>query len=72
MLTHKIACTASRFWIGRIMDTEGVEKHLSEDFVFFAIFDQGRNFLKRWTGRTGRVCGEFVKVDHRFKREDKK
>ena len=54
------------------MDTEGVEKHLSEDFVFFAIFDQGRNFLKRWTGRTGRVCGEFVKVDHRFKREDKK
>jgi len=67
MLTDKIACTASKFWIGRIMDMEGVEKHLSEDFVFFAIFDQGRSFLKRWTGRTGRVCNEYVKVNHRWK-----
>ena len=64
MLTHRIACTASRFWIGRIENLKGEEKHLSEDFVFFSIFDQGRHFLKMWTGRSGRVCDEYVKVEH--------
>lgn len=67
MLTHRQACTASRFWVGIIMDRDGNEKHLSEDFVFFAIFDQGRFLLDLWTGRSGRVCSEFVKVEHRLK-----
>ncbi len=66
MLTHRNACTASRFWVGNIIDKDGVEKHLSEDFVFFAIFDQGRFLLDLWTGRSGRVCDEFVKVEHRI------
>jgi hypothetical protein len=64
MLTHRHACTASRFWVGNIYDQDGVEKHLSEDFVFFAIFDQGNHFFKRWTGRRGRVCDEYVKTKH--------
>jgi len=64
MLTSKSACTASKFWVGNIYTPEGVEKHLSEDFVFFAIFDQGKHPLKIWTGRTGRSCEEYVKVKH--------
>lgn len=64
MLTHQHACTASRFWVGNIYTADGVEKHLSEDFVFFAIFDQGSWPLKNWTGRSGRVCKEYVKVRH--------
>ncbi len=66
MLTHRNACTASRFWVGNIIDENGVEKHLSEDFVFFAIFDQGKMLFKLWTGRSGRTCREFVKVEHRL------
>ena len=66
MLTHKHACTASKFWVGIIYDKEGTEKHLSEDFVFFSIFDQGRHLFEIWTGRSGRVCDEFVKVEHRL------
>ena len=64
MLTHRHACTASRFWVGNIIDQKGVEKHLSEDFVFFAIFDQGGFLFKMWTDRKGRVCDEYVKVRH--------
>jgi len=64
MLTHRHACTASKFWVGNIYTKDGTEKHLSEDFVFFAIFDQGKHPLKIWTGRTGRTCDEFVKVKH--------
>jgi len=64
MLTHRQACTASRFWVGNIYNHEGVEKHLSEDFCFFAIFDQGTHFLKLWTGKSGRKCNEYVKVKH--------
>jgi hypothetical protein len=64
MLTHRHACTASRFWVGNIYDENGVEKHLSEDFVFFAIFDQGKSCFKRWAGRQGRICGEYVRVNH--------
>ena len=64
MLTSRTSCTASRFWVGVIHDLDGAEKHLSEDFVFFSIFDQGKSALKNWTGRSGRVCDEFVKVKH--------
>ena len=64
MLTHRHACTASRFWVGNIYDEKGVEKHLSEDFVFFAIFDQGKPLFRRWTGKQGRICDEYVKVRH--------
>lgn len=68
MLTSKNACTASKFWVGNIYTEGGEEKHLSEDFVFFAIFDQGKHPLKIWTGRTGRVCDEYVKVKHYLNR----
>ena len=64
MLTHRHACTASRFWVGNIYDKNGVEKHLSEDFVFFAIFDQGRGSFQRWVGKQGRICDEYVRVNH--------
>jgi len=64
MLTHRHACTASRFWVGNIYDENGVEKHLSEDFVFFAIFDQGRGSFERLIGKQGRICDEYVKVNH--------
>ena len=64
MLTHRHACTASRFWVGNIYDENGVEKHLSEDFVFFAIFDQGKGAFKRWVGKQGRICDEYVRVNH--------
>jgi len=65
MLTHRVACTASHFWVGRIIDKHGVEKHLSEDLMFFSIIDQGSRFIKRWSGRSGRICKEFVIVSHR-------
>jgi len=64
MLTHRHACTASRFWVGNIYIEDGVEKHLSEDFIFFAIFDQGRHALKRLLGKQGRICDEYVEVNH--------
>jgi len=64
MLTHRQACMASRFWVGEILTPEGEIKHLSEDFIFFSIFDQGGPFLKLWTGRSGRVCDQFVTVKH--------
>jgi hypothetical protein len=64
MLTSLDACTASRFWVGITHDKNGVEKHLSEDFVFFSILDQGKVFLKQWCGKSGRTCGEYVKVEH--------
>lgn len=70
MLTSKNACTASRFWVGNIYTPDGVEKHLSEDFVFFAIFDQGKHPLKIWSGRTGRTCDEYVKVKHHIERRE--
>ena len=69
MLTSRDACTASRFWVGITHDKDGVEKHLSEDFVFFAILDQGRTFLKGWCGKSGRVCDEYVKVEHLLEKE---
>lgn len=64
MLTSRTACTASIFHVGNIYTPDGEEKHLSEDFCFFAIFDQGRHFLKIWTGRSGRICDEYVRVEH--------
>jgi len=63
MLTHRHACTASKFWVGNVY-VDGKENHLSEDFMFFALFDQGRTVLKRLTGKTGRICDEFVKTKH--------
>jgi hypothetical protein len=69
MLTHRHALTASRFWVGNIYTAEGVEKHLSEDLVFFSIFDQGSWFIEGWAGKTGRVCDEYVKVNHVYKEE---
>jgi len=68
MLTHRHTCTASRFWVGNIYTEDGTEKHLSEDFVFFAIFDQGKWPMNIWTGRSGRVCDEYVKVKHMLER----
>lgn len=67
MLTHRISCEASRFWVGKIYDENGEEKHLSEDLIFFALFDQGNPFIKMWTGRCGRVSDRYVDVDHRLK-----
>ncbi len=64
MFMERNACLLSRFWVSYIFDKEGNEKHLSEDFIFFAIFDQGKNMVKKWTGKSGRVCEEFVKVEH--------
>jgi len=63
MLTHRHACTASKFWVGKIY-INGEEKHLSEDFMFFALFDQGKHTLKKLTGRSGRACDSFVKTNH--------
>lgn len=72
MLTHRHACTASKFWVGKIY-IDGKENHLSEDFMFFALFDQGKHSLKRLTGKTGRVCDEFIKTEHIVqKRSDKR
>jgi len=59
MLTNKLACTGSRFWVA---DFNG--KHLSEDFVFLSILDQGSYFIEQYTGRKARIVGEFVKVKH--------
>ena len=63
MLTHRHACTASKFWVGNIY-IDGKENHLSEDFMFFALFDQGKHSLKRLTGRSGRVCDNYVETNH--------
>jgi hypothetical protein len=60
MLTHKYACTISRFWVGSIED-----RNISEDFVFFSIFDQARHVLKMKSGKKNtRVIGEFVETYH--------
>ncbi len=64
MFMERNACLLSRFWVSYIFTPEGEEKHLSEDFVFFAIFDQGKYFIKDWSGKGGRVCDEYVKVKH--------
>ena len=68
MLTHKIACMVSQFYLGKVPREDGRLTNLSEDFMFFAGIDQGRYFLKQWTGRSGRVCEEFVEVEHRWKK----
>jgi len=66
MFMERNACLLSRFWVSYIFTPEGEEKHLSEDFIFFAIFDQGKHMLKEWSGKGGRVCDEFVQVEHRL------
>jgi len=63
MLTHRNACTMSRFFIGKV-DIGIKIMNLSEDFMFFSIFDQGRIFLEAYTDYKGRVCREYVKVEH--------
>ena len=65
-LTHKAACTLTRFEIGYIL-WEGEEKHLSEDFCFFAILDRGEPFIKKWTGWGSRKTDTFVSVWHEIK-----
>jgi hypothetical protein len=76
MFMHRIAATVSRFYVGIIEPEyvvgegawapDGLEKHLSEDFMFFAMFDQGRHFLDMWCGMSGRLCDHFVEVEHIF------
>lgn len=66
MFMERNACLLSRFWVSYIFTPEGEEKHLSEDFIFFAIFDQGKHALKRWAGKGGRMCDEFIQVEHRM------
>lgn len=64
MFMERNACLLSRFWVSYVFGPDGKEHHLSEDFVFFAIFDQGRKLVKDWSGKNGRICKEFVKVEH--------
>jgi len=63
MLTSKIACTASRFWVGHMG-----EKHISEDYIFLSIIDQASWIFQETLGRRGRVIGDFVEVRHLLKR----
>jgi hypothetical protein len=65
-LTHKAACTLTRFEIGHIL-WEGEEKHLSEDFCFLAILDRGDSFIKKWTGWGSRKIGRFVSILHEIR-----
>jgi len=64
MFMQKNACRLSRFWVSYIWTEDGEEKHLSEDFIFFAIFDQGSRLLEQWSGKRGRVCKEYVIATH--------
>ena len=64
MLTDKHACTLSHFWIGRIYMDDGKFRNLSEDYMFFALFDQGKNIQEMILGKSGRICDEYVKVKH--------
>jgi len=73
MLTYFDACTLSKFFRGMYRNPEGYIQSndgvmwstFSEDYVFFAVFDQCSGSLP--TGRTrGRICEEFVEVDHRW------
>ena len=69
MLTHRIACMISRFYLGKVPRENGKTTNLSEDFMFFAGIDQGRYFTKEWTGRSGRICDEFLEVEHKWMKE---
>ena len=64
MFMERNACLLSRFWVSYIFTPNGEEKHLSEDYVFFAIFDQGKKFIKEWSAKNGRICKEYVKTKH--------
>ena len=59
MLTHKLACTLSKFWIGRLG-----KKNISEDFVFLSIVDKSKYFIREFLGKEARVVGKFIKVEH--------
>jgi len=65
MLTHRIACQLSRFMVSSISTKEGL-KNFSEDFMFLSLIEAPGviYFTKLWTGRSGRVVGDFVSVKH--------
>ena len=62
-LTHKAACTLTRFEIGRIF-WNGKNKNLSEDFCFLAILGAGEGLIKNVTGWGSRKVGRFVSICH--------
>lgn len=74
MLTHIEACTLSRFFRALYEDEHGyihtndgkVWSTYSEDWVFFAIFDQCSGAFKSGK-RKGRICQHFVDVEHRWR-----
>ena len=63
-LTKKEACTLSHFDVGYLYPGTKNEKHLSEDFYFFAILEAGNPFIKQWTGWQARIEGNFTSVHH--------
>lgn len=80
MLMHRTAATLGRFFRGWYEDPAGSYpspeytgssdkkwSSISSDLVFFSIVDQCSPFLKSRIGRSGRIRGEFIEVDHRFK-----
>lgn len=81
MLMHRTAATLGRFFRGWFEDPAGcysspeytgskdkMWSSISSDLVFFSIVDQCSSFLKSRIGRSGRIRGSFVEVDHRWKK----
>lgn len=69
ILTHRIACDIGRFMVVSL-DVGDIRKNICEDYNFFSLVTGAASIIKRYTGKEGRVTGEFVTVKHWINRDE--